>query len=312
MVSEVDNGAVGAKKIATNEPSRGGHIGDVIIELERRAKLLRMLLVEDLDKAIKPREGTSLRPAFNGEPLARTQPLFWEHEGNRAVRDGDWKLVAKEGEPWELYNIAIDRTESNDLAASEPSRVRDLAAKWDGYAARANVLPLGTWRQESPDQGSFSDKKRFELKAGEHLERAKAPAIQGRPFTIEARFEANDAHLDGVIVAQGGTANGFSLFLKAGRPRFVIRSADVLYGVIGPKLTTGEHVVTAKLDRSGTLTLGVDGKPVAEPFPGKLVARMPADGLDVGEDRNGAVGVYSAPYPYSGRIKGVVIEIDDR
>ncbi len=103
--------------------------------------------VEVSGQAIKPREGISLRPAFNGEPLARTQPLFWEHESNRAVREGDWKLVAKEGGPWELYNITIDRAESRDLAASEPSKAKELAAKWDAYAARANVLPLGTWRQ---------------------------------------------------------------------------------------------------------------------------------------------------------------------
>ena len=71
--------------------------------------------------------------------------------------------------------------------------------------------------QESPDSGPFSDRKRFELKAGDHLERAKAPAIQGRPFTIEATFEASDDHPDGVIVAQGGTAHGL-LPLPEGGP----------------------------------------------------------------------------------------------
>ena len=136
-------------------------------------------------RPIKPREGVSLRPAFDGEPLGRTQPLFWEHEGNRAVRDGDWKLVAKEGEPWELYNIAADRTESHDLAASEPSKAKDLAAKWDAYAARADVLPLGAWRPEDPSRPRRATRTRFALKPGDHLDRAQAPAIQGRPFTID-------------------------------------------------------------------------------------------------------------------------------
>lgn len=97
-------------------------------------------------RPIRPLEGVSLRPVFTGEPLRRPQPLFWEHESNRAVREGKWKLVAKENRPWELYDLEADRTEMRDLAAAQPERVKDLAAKWDAYAARANVLPLGTWR----------------------------------------------------------------------------------------------------------------------------------------------------------------------
>ena len=54
-------------------------------------------------KEITPRQGVSLQPAFLGKPLSRSQPIFWEHEGNRALRDGKWKLVAKGANgPWEL------------------------------------------------------------------------------------------------------------------------------------------------------------------------------------------------------------------
>jgi arylsulfatase len=259
-------------------------------------------------QTIKPREGVSLRPAFSGEPLARMQPLFWEHEGNRAIRDGDWKLVAKEGEPWELYNIAADRTEAHDLAAQEASRVKDLAARWNAYAARANVLPLGAWREDGP----LSDRKRFDLKPGDHLERAKAPAIQGRPFKVEARIETDNAQTEGVIVAQGATAQGFSLFLKEGRPHFVIRIGEALHTIAGDRLAAGEHLLMARIDQKGTLTLEVDGKSAAAPVSGKLLARMPTDGLDVGRDSHAAVGPYPAPFPYSGRIKSLVIEIEPR
>jgi arylsulfatase A-like enzyme len=92
-------------------------------------------------QAIQAMEGVSLRPAFAGRTLARTQPLFWEHEGNRAVRSGQWKLVSMYPKGWELYDMSADRVERNDLAARRPDLVRTLAAAWDAWAARADVDP---------------------------------------------------------------------------------------------------------------------------------------------------------------------------
>src|SRR5215216_654805 len=94
-----------------------------------------------------PPEGVSLRPAFEGKPLARKQPIFWEHEGNHAVRDGKWKLVAKHGKPWELYDMEADRVELYDLAAREPDKAKELAAAWDAWAKRVGVRP---WDEISP------------------------------------------------------------------------------------------------------------------------------------------------------------------
>ncbi len=87
-----------------------------------------------------PLEGRSLVPVLEGKPLDR-DALYWEHERNRAVRQGRWKIVAKAGQPWELYDIEADRAETHDLAASHSEMVRDLAAKWDAWAKRAKVLP---------------------------------------------------------------------------------------------------------------------------------------------------------------------------
>ncbi len=92
-------------------------------------------------EAITPVEGRSLVPAFADRAIDR-DALYWEHEGNRAVRVGDWKLVAKgPGAPWELYDLATDRIESNNLAARYPERVRQLREKWESWARRARVLP---------------------------------------------------------------------------------------------------------------------------------------------------------------------------
>lgn len=96
---------------------------------------------EENGESIYPLEGVSLLPAFEGEPLQR-EALYWEHEGNRAVRDGEWKLVAKGKQgAWELYDMEADRTELNDLAAREPERVSRMAARWESWARRAHVLP---------------------------------------------------------------------------------------------------------------------------------------------------------------------------
>jgi arylsulfatase len=90
-------------------------------------------------KAVQPLEGASLLPALRGKKIARRQPLFWEHEGNRAVRDGRWKLVSRFPGDWELFDLKADRTETRNLATQFPERARKLAAAWDAWAARAQV-----------------------------------------------------------------------------------------------------------------------------------------------------------------------------
>lgn len=92
---------------------------------------------------IEPMEGVSLRPAFAGKPLARTAPIFFNHEDNRAVRDGKWKLVALHDAPWELYDMEMDRTEQHDLAKANPGRVAQMAAQYDAWAKRTRVEVAG-------------------------------------------------------------------------------------------------------------------------------------------------------------------------
>jgi arylsulfatase A-like enzyme len=89
---------------------------------------------------VTPMEGKSLVPAFVDQPWERDY-LAWEHEGNKAVRAGQWKLVAVKNRSWELYDLNTDRHELNDLAAQQPERVIAMAAQWDAWARRTNVLP---------------------------------------------------------------------------------------------------------------------------------------------------------------------------
>jgi len=91
-------------------------------------------------KGATPPEGKSLRPAFANQPIVR-DAIYWEHEGNRAIRVGDKKLVAKHGGPWELYDIAKDRIESKNLAAQHPEDVKAMSEKYFEWAKRSHVLP---------------------------------------------------------------------------------------------------------------------------------------------------------------------------
>lgn len=89
--------------------------------------------------AIEPMQGVSLRPAFAGESLARQEPIFWEHEGNKAVRDGKWKLVMRHRQPWQLFDMEADRTEQHDLIDEQPELAEKLKAAWQAWAKRAYV-----------------------------------------------------------------------------------------------------------------------------------------------------------------------------
>jgi len=92
-------------------------------------------------ESIIPCEGKSLRPVFEGKTRTAHEGLFWEHEGNKAVRAGRWKLVCRHPGQWELYDLEADRTELHDLAAAHPDRVERMAKMYDAWAARAFVEP---------------------------------------------------------------------------------------------------------------------------------------------------------------------------
>ncbi len=84
--------------------------------------------------------GVSMLAALRGGPAVE-HPLYWEHIGNQAIRDGRWKLVCEDGRPWELYDISTDRSEQTDLAGTRPELVASLAERWQHWAGEVGVLP---------------------------------------------------------------------------------------------------------------------------------------------------------------------------
>lgn len=100
--------------------------------------------------SIAPYEGRSLAPTFHRDDSDSDRLLFWEHEGNRAVRSGKWKLVFKGDNnvtrdialyEWELYDMDEDRTETDNIAAGNQEVVKELAARWEEFAVRCRVKP---------------------------------------------------------------------------------------------------------------------------------------------------------------------------
>ena len=93
---------------------------------------------------ITPLEGESLVPLLEGGEWKRNNPIFWEHEGNCAIRDEEWKLVSQYPGNWELYNMAGDRTELHDLSEHYPEIVQAMEKQYQEWANRCGVLPWET------------------------------------------------------------------------------------------------------------------------------------------------------------------------
>jgi arylsulfatase A-like enzyme len=225
---------------------------------------------------VLPPEGVSLAPVLRGEHLAPRR-IFMEHEGNRAVREGRWKLVALKDKPWELYDIEVDPTEMNDLAAREKDPVARLAQAWDDWADRCSVRgQSSSW-----------------------------PQIANKPLTIACDVEARSR--DGVILAQGGNQQGYALWLRDGQLVFGVRINGKLTSITTRETPSDRFAITARLGRGGVMQVVVNGREVASGRAPGLIPTQPVDELSIGQDTRTAVGDYAAPNPLRGKVENVRI-----
>ena len=264
----------------------------------------------DLGKATYPStkipiEGTSLVPALKGSPIKRGKPIFFEHEGNRAVRDGKWKLVAKSVKgKWELYNIPADRTEMNNLADKNPDRVKTMTAQYETWAKERGIVPFGSWNKNKKVKAS--PKKEFNLKPGDPFTSETSPNIAKRPFTVSATIEKLPA--TGVIVAQGGSSHGWSLYLKDGNLAFTVRKGGKSITATAPLPKDATGSFEARVTKKGII-LRSDNKRLTLKEGNALLAEHPIDTFEIGQDNGGLVGDYEQGFNLSVPLKSLKISI---
>jgi len=117
-----------------------GHVIDLVPTVLELTGGKRPATVADLP--VPPLAGESLVPDFARDGMVKHAYLWWNHAGNRAIRINDWKLVADHQLPWELFDLSKDRSETKNLAAEYPERVKELEQEWNKHAAEFHALAL--------------------------------------------------------------------------------------------------------------------------------------------------------------------------
>ncbi len=247
-------------------------------------------------RTITPIEGRSLLPLMRGKALPE-RTIGFDHQGARAIRQGDWKLVWSKRMPreiaWELYNLAEDRCETNDLAAKHPDRVRAMAADWERWARHVQVL----YEAKQPE-GQRTD-------AADDT----SPLVAGKPIAVLA--EVNVAAPKGVVLAQGGQEQGYALHFVDGKAAFDVRIDGKVTRLLADEPVRGNLRLEAALDRE-KMTLTINGECVAEIDSPGLIPVQPKDALSVGFDSLTAAGNYRVPNPFNGTVISTRVDCDGK
>lgn len=278
-----------------------------------------------------PLTGRSFVDTMNdAEAPAANVLQYFEMLGSRALVAGEWKAVCKHAqgadfdtEPWELYNLGVDRSECNDLASVEPERLRELVDLWWSEAERNGVLPLDDrlvelfgvrFRDNSPHPAER--RYRYRPPMSPMPMQACAP-IGGNNFDLTARVTV-DPDSEGVIYATGTGNSGLSFFVQDGC--FVVdynAFGDHTFISTDGQLPGGavELVARFRRDHAGgaTVALDVDGVERATGVLPRYLWLMSSVGASVGYDHGSPVSPrYSGAFPFSGTLHEVVIQLHAR
>jgi arylsulfatase A-like enzyme len=126
----------GLKGLENSTNNKAGHVMDILPTCLELAGADYPITVNGFKTS--PPEGKNLMPVIHRKIRTQHDTLFWEHEGGRAARIGDWKISALKNKSWELFNLAEDRTETNNLAKEYPDKVEQISVLWEDWYKRVN------------------------------------------------------------------------------------------------------------------------------------------------------------------------------
>ncbi len=286
-----------------------------------------------------PMDGVSMIYSLNdADAPNRKQRQYYEMFGNRAIWVDGWKAVCLHAkrmpwnvnvvlpfdqDEWELYNVAKDFSESNNLADKYPEKLEELKKIFDEEAWKYNVYPLYDdmiKRLTKQQDRLFGNQKQFVYYApGAYriAEKASAP-VKNRSHTITTTIDLK-GHEEGVIVSVGGMTGGFTMFIKDGHLYYDYNYLDgVYYTMKSPKLPKGKTELKFNFiktgDFKGTGELYINDKKVdQEDMPMMHMSTYSlAETFDVGRDTGTQVSkLYNEPFPFKGAIDKVVVTLTD-
>jgi hypothetical protein len=271
-------------------------------------------------------EGTSFAASLTdaAAPTAKAEQYF-EMLGNRAIWRLGWKAVTYhtpgrefDADEWELYHLDSDFSECRDLAATHPDVLAELVELWWSEARRYGVLPLDDRILERflvPKPRPITDRSTFVYYPGARIPGEGAANLIDVSYTVTAHVSKPG---DGVLICHGDRFSGYSLFVQGGHlvhdyncagAHTVVRSSSPLPA--GPQVLRYRFTRTGRLQGRGSLE--VDGAEVgAVEVPQTLGIHMNAIGVSVGRNPLSPVSPqYESPFPFSGRLDRVVIEVGD-
>jgi arylsulfatase len=278
-----------------------------------------------------PIHGRSMAYSFGGDGPTQKRTQYFEMFGHRAIWHEGWKAVAYhkryssyEEDVWELYHVAEDVAERNDLAAVQPEKLRELVELWWREAERYAVLPLDdrgfAERRAASKSRADAPRTRSEYTyygGVGHVPSGVAPFILDRSYSITAKVTLRPGD-SGVIVACGGVCGGYSLYVKDGKAVHDYNYYQHTYRVAAELKPTGrEQEIKYAFTKTGPLAgvgkLYVDGVLVGETeLPATYRYFMDWEGLDVGRDGlSPATPAYAGlgEFPFSGTIDTVTIRL---
>ena len=330
------------------------HIIDIVPTLLEATGIKAPELVNGIPQ--KPIEGVSMAYTFDPAAAGPNAPSkhetqYFEMVGNRAIYHDGWVAATTPPVPpwmlgatmpplgdyhWELYNIAKDYSENNDLAAQQPDKLKEMQALFLTEAGKYQVFPLdnsGFVRVLAPKPSATAGKTEFTytgVNAG--IPFGNAPSILDKDYTITAEITVPKGGAEGMIVTLGGRFGGYGMFLQKGKPVFAYNLLDmerfrweggvggrVGADLFGRALAPGKHtlVFNFKYDgpgpgKGGTGVFTVDGKEMASK---KIAHTIPLimtvdETFDIGLDTGtGVDNSYQLPFKFTGTIDKLTIKL---